>query len=53
MMGVAEGGGLLWGIGVRLKFGSVDMGVDETWSNEGAIVVVYVWREWIGLKNRS
>ena len=42
MMGMVEGGGLLWGVGVRLRSGSVGVGVDETWSNEGAIVVVCV-----------
>ena len=53
MMGMVEGGGLLWGVGVRLRSGSVGVGVDETWSNEGAIVVVCVWREWVSLKSRS
>ena len=42
MLGVAKGGRLLWGVGVRLRSGSVGVGVDETWSDEGAIVVVCV-----------
>ena len=53
MRGVAEGGGLLWGVGVRLRSGSVGMGVDDSWSNEGAMVRICVWREWFGLRSRT
>ena len=42
MKGVADGGGLLWGIGVRLRSGFVDEAVEEIWSDEDAMVWSYV-----------
>ena len=38
MVGVVGRVGVLWRVGVRYRSGSVELGVEELWSDEGGIV---------------